>query len=385
MSAHSSPTPVSIVHVLRAPVGGLFRHVIDLSREQAARGCRVGVIADSSTGGARAEELFRELAPSLALGAHRIPMPRNPGLGDVANIFKIGRLLSRLAPDVVHGHGSKGGLYARAPGLAGRGKMVRAYTPHGGSFHFSSGLQGAVYMGMERLLARVTDLFLFESAYICERFEQSVQAPQESKHVTLNGISEDEFARVPLADNAADFLYIGELRALKGIDTLLDALALCAEPAWTLNLVGAGAEDAQLRERAAALGLGEQVRFLGAMPARQAFAKGRAIVVPSRAESLPYVVIEAAATQLPIVATRVGGIPEIMGPFANDLIAPGYPQALANAMKRLKAMTPDEADQRTQALADFVHTHFTISAMTTSILAACAKAIEAKRATTKST
>ena len=59
MSAHSSPTPVSIVHVLRAPVGGLFRHVIDLSREQAARGCRVGVIADSSTGGARAEELFR--------------------------------------------------------------------------------------------------------------------------------------------------------------------------------------------------------------------------------------------------------------------------------------------------------------------------------------
>lgn len=382
---------LSIVHVLRAPVGGLFRHVIDLSREQAARGCRVGVIADSSTGGHRAEDLIRDLSPSLALGAHRISMPRNPGLGDAANILRIGSLLSRLSPDVVHGHGSKGGLYARAPSLMGRGlmgpgRMVRAYTPHGGSFHFSSGLQGAIYMGMERLLARVTDLFLFESAYICERFGQSVHAPQESKHVTLNGVSEEEFAYVPLADDAADFLYIGELRALKGIDTLLEALALCPDkPAWTLNLVGAGAEEAQLRERAAALGLGERVRFLGPMPARQAFSKGRAIVVPSRAESLPYVVIEAAAAQLPMVATRVGGIPEIMAPFADDLIAPGDPEALANAMKKLKAMEPVETHRRTQALADFVHEHFTISTMTTSILTAYTKAVEANRAAAKST
>ncbi len=386
MREDSSSTPLTIVHVLRAPSGGLFRHVIDLSREQAARGCRVGVIADSSTGGTRADELFRELSPSLALGAHRIPMQRAPGLGDAANIIKIGRLLSRLAPDVVHGHGSKGGLYARAPGLAGRGQVVRAYTPHGGSFFFSSGLQGAMYMGVERLLARVTDLFLFESAYIRERFEQSVQAPHERKHVSLNGISEAEFARVPPADDAADFLYIGELRALKGIDTLLDALALSTDKhAWTLNLVGAGPEDAQLRERASALGLGERVRFLGAMPARQAFSKGRAIVVPSRAESLPYVVIEAAAAQLPMVATRVGGIPEIMGPFADELIAPDDPEALANAMKKLKAMEPDETNRRTQAVADFVHEHFTISTMTTSILAACAKAVEARRAAAKST
>jgi hypothetical protein len=86
MSSHS-PTPPSIVHVLRAPVGGLFRHVVDLSREQASRGCRVGVIADSLTGGARAEEVFRALGPSLALGAHRLAMPRNPGPGDAINIL----------------------------------------------------------------------------------------------------------------------------------------------------------------------------------------------------------------------------------------------------------------------------------------------------------
>lgn len=382
----SRASPLSIVHVLRAPVGGLFRHVVDLSREQAARGCRVGVIADSLTGGARADEIFADLSPALALGVHRISMPRNPGPGDAVNVVKIARLLSALAPDVAHGHGSKGGLYARAPGLLGARRCVRAYTPHGGSFHFSAGLQGAVYMGMERLLARATDLFLFESAYIRGRFEQSVKAPDERKHVTLNGVSDAEFMPVPPAADAADFLYIGELRALKGVDTLLDALAsLTHERPWTLNLVGAGLDEALLRERVYTLGLSERVRFLGAMPAREALAKGRALVVPSRAESLPYVVIEAAAAQMPIVATRVGGIPEIMAPFAHELIAPDDPAALAQSMMRLKATTPDETTRRARALAAFVQERFTVAAMTTSILDACAHAVAAKRAAARPT
>lgn len=136
--------PLSIVHVLRAPVGGLFRHVVDLAREQAARGCMVGVIADSSTGGERAESIFHDLAPYLTLGVLRLAMPRLPGPSDAANALIIARKLAAIAPDVVHGHGSKGGLYARAPGLLGRGGPVRAYTPHGGSFHYSSGAAGAL-------------------------------------------------------------------------------------------------------------------------------------------------------------------------------------------------------------------------------------------------
>lgn len=379
MNSHADPAPLSIVHVLRAPVGGLFRHVVDLAREQAARGCRVGIVADSLTGGARAEETFRDLLPSLALGVHRLPMPRNPGPGDVVNLFRVARLLSSLAPDVAHGHGSKGGLYARAPALLRRGP-VRAYTPHGGSFHFASGLQGAVYMGMERLLARATDLFLFESAYIRARFETSIDAPDDRKFVTLNGIGEDEFAPVEPRADAADFLYIGELRALKGVDTLLEALAFLTYPEWTLNVVGAGPDEALLRDRAAALGLGARVRFPGAMPAREAFATARALVVPSRAESLPYVVIEAAAAQLPIVATKVGGIPEILAPVAGELVAPDDPQALARAMTRLKAMPADESARRAQALAAWTRERFTVSAMTTAILTACAQAVEARRA-----
>ena len=69
------------------------------------------------------------------------------------------------------------------------------------------------------------------------------------------------------------------------------------------------------------------------MPTREAFAGARAIVVPSRAESMPYVVLEAIAAGMPIIATRVGGIPEIFGPAADELVAPGDAAALARAIE----------------------------------------------------
>ena len=67
-----------VVHVLRAPLGGLFRHVLDLTREQIARGHQVGLITDANTGGDRATEILGELEPQLALGVMRLPMQRLP-------------------------------------------------------------------------------------------------------------------------------------------------------------------------------------------------------------------------------------------------------------------------------------------------------------------
>ena len=82
------------------------------------------------------------------------------------------------------------------------------------------------------------------------------------------------------------------------------------------DIVGDGPDRQRFETQAADLGLGGAVSFTGAMPARTAFARGRLLVVPSRAESLPYVVLEAAAAGMPMIATRVGGIPEIFGPDA---------------------------------------------------------------------
>ena len=153
-------TPLNILHVFRAPVGGLFRHVLDLTRAQIARGHRVGIVADSLTGGGRAEQILQELAPDLALGLSRVPMRRHAGLGDFGVLGHVMSRVSRTKADIVHGHGAKGGAYARLS-FANR-RAVRAYTPHGGSLLFGHDTwAGKFYLATERLLMLRGDLFLF--------------------------------------------------------------------------------------------------------------------------------------------------------------------------------------------------------------------------------
>ena len=108
-----SASPLNILHVLRAPLGGLFRHVVDLVQGQAARGHRVGLIVDSTTGGARAEAALAGLAPHLALGVLRVAIGRELGPSDIQALRRASGWTRQAAPDVLHGHGAKGAALAR--------------------------------------------------------------------------------------------------------------------------------------------------------------------------------------------------------------------------------------------------------------------------------
>ena len=122
-----APTPLRIVHVFRAPVGGLFRHVADLAAAQTASGHQVGIICDASTGGPYEDAILGALAKTLALGVTRIAMPRQMSPADIWAAGRVWRRLRELAPDVIHGHGAKGGVYARLIGaLPGRTRAMRA-------------------------------------------------------------------------------------------------------------------------------------------------------------------------------------------------------------------------------------------------------------------
>jgi glycosyltransferase involved in cell wall biosynthesis len=110
------------------------------------------------------------------------------------------------------------------------------------------------------------------------------------------------------------------------------------------------------------------------MPARQAQALGRVMVVPSRMESLPYVVLEAAASAKPLIATRVGGIPEIYGPLAGNLIPPEDPQALARAIESALDQ-PGEAAAAAASLQQRVAASFSLQAMADGVLNAYAEGL----------
>jgi glycosyltransferase involved in cell wall biosynthesis len=346
---------------------------MDLAREQVSRGHSVGLVVDSLTGGERAAEALRQIAPTLELGILRLPIQRQPHPRDALRIIQIDAHASRLNVDVIHGHGSKGGLYARAPGLLRRQpNAIRCYTPHGGSFnHVTESLVHHIYMNVERLLAHVTSVLLFESVYIADRFHDRIGETRALVRTVQNGISPGEFERVPPNPDAADLLYVGELRAAKGIDTLLDATAMLSrklERPISLVLVGSGPDQDKLDRQARALGISDQVSFPGALPARTAFGLGKLLVVPSRAESLPYIVLEAAGAQIPMVATDVGGIGEIFGPYRGRLIRPDNPSILASAIEDMSQLDPQVVRKQADDLAAFVAKRFSISKMADSVM-----------------
>ena len=367
--------PLNILHVFRAPVGGLFRHVVDLVREQVARDHRVGIIADSATGGARADEAFGELTPNLALGLMRLPMRRNPYPGDLVTLAKIIRQIDKSGADVLHGHGAKGGAFARM--AVTRKRAVRAYTPHGGSLLFGHDtLAGKIYLATEGLLMRRTDLFLFESTYSSDIFRHKIGDPGPRLRVVHNGVSRAEFEPVALAADATDLMFIGELRPVKGVDVLIDAIARLRDEGRnvTATLVGDGPDRGSLLAQTERLGLAQAVRFMPAMPVRNAQALGRVMVMPSRAESLPYVVLEAAASAKPLIATKVGGIPEIYGPLTNTLIPAEDVAALARAIAA-SLDYPAAAADVAQKLSARVATSFSLDAMVDHVMAGYREAL----------
>jgi glycosyltransferase involved in cell wall biosynthesis len=360
---------ISVLHVLRAPVGGLFRHVLDLARGQTARGHRVGLIVDATTGGGQAEAALAVLSPRLALGVSRVPMSRQIGLRDASAVAHVGRRAASVAADVLHGHGAKGGAYAR---LAHRRQTISAYTPHGGSLHYGWGSPtGLIYLTLERVLRARTDLFLFESAYGRDVFRAKVGNPGELAQVVHNGVTAAEFEPIVTEPQAADLVFIGELRVLKGVDVLIAAIALLKQEGLRLTaaIVGEGPDRAAFEAAVRAQDLADAVRFVGAKPARAGFALGRLLVVPSRAESLPYIVLEAAAAGVPLIATKVGGNPEIFGPDTSALVPPGDPAALAQAIGAgLRDLAGKSAVcARLQAR---VREEFSAEAMTDAVLAA---------------
>lgn len=361
-------SPLRILHAARAPVGGIFRHILDLAVGQADRGHSVGILADSLTGGERAEAALKEIAPKLKLGVYRLAIRREPHPIDSLTSLHFLRLARSLKLDVLHGHGAKAGAFVRLRRKSK--KTIRVYTPHGGSLHYPPGtLKGNVYARMERALMNRTDLFLFESGFARDTYQRVIGKPAGLVRCVFNGVTASEFDPVSPAEDATDIVYVGEFREIKGADLLIQAVARLradGKPV-TLTLAGDGEETENLKALIAKLNVGDAVRFIGHVKARYGFSKGKVLVVPSRGDSMPYVVIEAAAAGIPMVAANVGGIPEIFGPYTDGLFVANSIGAMADAIET--ALTDmDKTRERARELRERVFVHFSQKAMVEGVL-----------------
>lgn len=361
------------MHCFRAPVGGLFRHVCDLVRGQSAQGLQVGIICDSSTGDHEAERHFKTLAELCSLGVRRIPMRRTVHWTDAKALSAAAAQCADAKPTIVHAHGAKGGAYARL--LARQTGCKCVYTPHGGTLHYDKrSVNGFVYLQMERFLRRFTDGIIFESQYAADTYMRKVGAISCPVQVIHNGLRAEDFASGSPGRRVAEpseygFVFVGELRKIKGLEVLVQAMHLlraCSQANGAqqrLLIVGAGPDQPFLSTKIRSLELNDEICMAGPIhPATRAFSAAKCVVIPSLAESFPYIVLEALAAAAPLITTRVGGIPEIYGPYADTLIAPADPVALAGAMR---SALEDGSSIRTRAptLRERVKTLFTSDEM----------------------
>jgi glycosyltransferase involved in cell wall biosynthesis len=187
--------------------------------------------------------------------------------------------------------------------------------------------------------------------------------------IALNGLHQHEFEPVVPREDATDFLYVGEFREAKGIDTLVEALFLLAADGIfpTITMVGSGPSETRIRQMIAERGLEGSFRWQGVTPASEAFRLGRIMVVPSRFESLPYIVLEAVAGQLPLISTHVGGIPEVLPRDYPLLIPPNDPARLAGAMRNAVQSPFDSLRQTAAKLSADVQTRFTVPLMVSTV------------------
>jgi glycosyltransferase involved in cell wall biosynthesis len=313
------------------PDGGASQHVVDLALGLDAD--RWAIDLACLPGSQPWTEL--EGRPNVRLhglrGSHGRPTP-----GDLRDLPLLARLAGRA--DVIHAHSSKAGFLTRLAAFA-RGRRNRTlFTPHGWSFWAAEGLEARAYLALERLAAHwCRTLITVSVAERREGLEAGVGRPEQYR-VVLNGIELEPYAGEPRPEPGR-IVFVGRLRQPKRADLAVRALAIVrrTRPEATLDVVGDGPLRTGLEQLAEREGVKQAVRFLGVRnDVPQLLAGVACMLLASDYEGCPLTVLEAMAAGLPVVATAVGGIPELVVEGETGfLVAPDRPEPIADALEAI--------------------------------------------------
>ncbi len=367
-----STGPVKVARIIaRLNLGGPARHCLLLGEGLRARGYETLLLTgELAPGEAPLEAEAPSPAPAGAAGADLPPfrMERIPGLGrapsprdDARALRHLVRVLRRERPAIVHTHTAKAGALGRlAARLAGVPAVIHTFHGHVLAGYFSAPGSLAARLA-ERGLARLTDRIVTLSPALRDELAGRYRVGRR-----------EQYALVPLGRDLAPFrtaargalrgelglppdalvvVGVGRLVAIKDVPTLVRAFArLRAQlPAAHLVLVGDGEERGAVEEAVRVEGVAEAVHLLGwrrDLPA--ILADADLLALSSRNEGTPLAIVEAFAAGVPVVATQVGGVPDMFtrrtGPPVRGsflpcaegvLVAPGCPAALGHGMQWL--------------------------------------------------
>ncbi len=346
--------PLAILHVdpERGMSGGEAQ-VLGLVRHLAAAGDRQAVAADPRGGLATA---------AAALGVAVLPLRIRNHLDVIAG-RRLAGLLASGGYDIVHFHTARAHAMSAFVGRSRARKIVTRrmdYRLRGGSYArwlYNRGTDAVV------AISEGVRAALVASGVRADRIAVVPSGVDVGRFAAAAGRRAAERARLGLGADDFVVAIVGALEQRKGHATLLDALALVHEPPVRLLCAGSGSLAAALARRADALGLGDRARFLGHVDdVPGLLAAVDAVAMPSRHEGLGVAALEAMAAGRPLVVSRVGGLPEVVGADAGVIVDADDPVALAAALTRL-AREPATARALGEAGRARVAERFTLDAM----------------------
>ncbi|ANH40214.1 Mannosylfructose-phosphate synthase [Nocardioides dokdonensis FR1436] len=336
-------TPARVVQVLTQERGGPVDHAVDVAVGLAARGLDSHVVGPAGAGATRAQQAGVVWHPVVATSKRDLP-----------GLLRLARTLLRLRPDVLHLQDRRAGWLGRALAPVLRSTRV-VYTLHGVPDALSERVRGNLsaaprrrrdpwlYLHGERWMTRWSRACVVSpSAAVAAYAVEHVGLAPARVHVVPNGVDAERFR--PSTSGPGQGVeprelvvaWIGSLEPVKGLDLLVDALGR-AEGVRVL-LAGDGPSREHLARRVAAAGLRDRVELLGHVgDPERVLARADALLLTSLAESCPMVLLQAMASGLPVVATSVGGVPELLRHEREALLVPaGDPDAVATALSRLR-------------------------------------------------
>jgi glycosyltransferase involved in cell wall biosynthesis len=275
------------------------------------------------------------VAATEAAGARFVPlrrMRRELSPLDPLAAVELWRLMRRLRPQIVHANSSKAGVLARLAAVAAR-VPIRVFTVHGWAFKWYPGALGKAYLLADRLVRPLT------TEVICvaesERKLGIAARTCTAQRTTMiaNAVDVAAMPRAELAGEPPLLLSVGRLKAPKDFATLAQALARLDPGSVRVAIAGDGPDRAALEPL---LPPGAILGERADIP--QLLASADLFVLSSRSEGLPVAVIEAMAAGLPVIASRVGGVAELVEDGVSGLLVPpGDPEALAAAIRHVVA------------------------------------------------
>jgi glycosyltransferase involved in cell wall biosynthesis len=255
---------------------------------------------------------------------------------DPLGLLELATIVRRERPHIVHVNSAKAAALGRAAAWLTR-VPIRIYTVHGWSYTAHSGLSSALYLWAERILRPLTTVTICVAESERRAGLEARTCDQATTVVIHNGV---DLARPTASGTGAEpcrLVTVGRLQAPKDVLTLVRALAELPQRAYEGVIVGDGPDRPALESEIRRLDLEPVVQLAGERTdVPELLAAADVFVLSSRSEGLPLSILEAMAAGLPVVATNVGGVPELVVEGETGfLVPPGDPQALAVALERL--------------------------------------------------